>query len=105
MSLSVLRHVDVGNDERAAYLKQAAARRRTNGDEAETEVAEPEEATADVTQADMILGAERIRELEEAEEILLTVTDAGFGKRSSAYEYRVSGPRRAGDCQHHIGAA
>ena len=33
----------------------------------------------------------RIRQLEEAEEFLLTVTDAGFGKRSSAYEYRVTG--------------
>jgi DNA gyrase subunit A len=111
MSLSVLRHVDVENDERAAYLKQAAAKRRTNGDEADAEVAEAEDATgevaaaevtppdltqSDVTQsdgppADLILDAERIRALEEAEEILLTVTDAGFGKRSSAYEYRVSG--------------
>jgi DNA gyrase subunit A len=111
MSLSVLRHVDVENDERAAYLKQAAAKRRTNGDEADAEIAEAEDATgevaaaevtppdltqSDVTQsdgppADLILDAERIRALEEAEEILLTVTDAGFGKRSSAYEYRVSG--------------
>ena len=32
-----------------------------------------------------------MRELQEAEEILLTVTDSGFGKRSSAYEYRVTG--------------
>ena len=34
---------------------------------------------------------ERVAELEEAEEFLLTVTDGGFGKRSSAFEYRVSG--------------
>ena len=37
------------------------------------------------------LSADRIADLEASEEILLTVTDAGFGKRSSAYEYRVSG--------------
>jgi DNA gyrase subunit A len=37
------------------------------------------------------LSAERLDELERAEEFLLTVTDAGFGKRSSAYEYRVTG--------------
>jgi DNA gyrase subunit A len=37
------------------------------------------------------LSAERIAELDEAEEILLTVSDGGFGKRSSAYEYRTSG--------------
>jgi DNA gyrase subunit A len=45
-----------------------------------------EEAVADVT-----LSAEKVAELEAAEEILLTVTDGGFGKRSSAYEYRVAG--------------
>ena len=44
-------------------------------------------------------------ELEAAEEFLLTVTDGGFGKRSSAYEYRVTGRGGAGDCQHHAGAA
>jgi DNA gyrase subunit A len=86
MSLSVLRHVEAGNDERAAYLKQASAKRRGNGDEDDTETVEPDEVAADV-----VLSAERIGELEEAEEILLTVTDAGFGKRSSAYEYRVTG--------------
>ena len=111
MSLSVLRHVDAGNDERAAYLKHAAAKRRTNGDEVEAEIAEPDEAVpeatqvdptladippndavqADVPPTDVTLSAERIRELEDAEEILLTVTNAGFGKRTSAYEYRVSG--------------
>ena len=37
------------------------------------------------------LTAERIAEMEAAEEMLLTVTDSGFGKRSSAYEYRVTG--------------
>src|SRR5271165_3079089 len=35
--------------------------------------------------------AARIAELAAAEEVLLTVTDSGFGKRSSAYEYRVTG--------------
>ncbi len=41
--------------------------------------------------AEIRLSSERFAELEAAEEILLTVTDAGFGKRSSAYEYRVTG--------------
>jgi DNA gyrase subunit A len=40
---------------------------------------------------DVTLGDERVAELELAEEFLLTVTDGGFGKRSSAYEYRVTG--------------
>ncbi|MGA3400941.1 MAG: DNA gyrase subunit A [Acetobacteraceae bacterium] len=41
--------------------------------------------------AEVALSAERIADLEAAEELLLTVTDMGFGKRSSAYEYRVTG--------------
>jgi DNA gyrase subunit A len=87
MSLSVLRHVDAGTEERAAYLKVAAVKRRASGDEEpEPAVAEPEEVVEDVTLSD-----ERIAALEAAEEFLLTVTDGGFGKRSSAYEYRVTG--------------
>jgi DNA gyrase subunit A len=73
MSLSVLRHVE------------ATARRR-NGDADEEPAPEVEEVAAEVS-----LSAERVAELEAAEEFLLTVTNAGFGKRSSAYEYRVAG--------------
>jgi DNA gyrase subunit A len=99
ISLSVLRHVEASIEERAAYLRIANARRRANGngegnghsgaEEDATPAAEPgdgEEAPADVT-----LSPERIAELETAEELLLTVTDMGFGKRSSAYEYRATG--------------
>ncbi|HEY8290387.1 MAG TPA: DNA gyrase C-terminal beta-propeller domain-containing protein, partial [Acetobacteraceae bacterium] len=88
ISLSVLRHVDATPAEREAYIKQANARRRGAGEE-EAEAPAPvdeEEAVADVA-----LTPERLRELEDAEEMLLTVTDMGFGKRSSAYEYRVTG--------------
>jgi DNA gyrase subunit A len=85
MSLSVLRHVDATPDERAAYLKYAVAQRR-NGDEEAVEQGESDEAVADIA-----LPEARIAELAAAEEILLTVTDSGFGKRSSAYEYRVTG--------------
>ena len=84
MSLSVLRHVEATPDERAAYLKYTSAQRRI-GDE-ETETSDNDEAVADIA-----LSEPRIKELSDAEEILLTVTDSGFGKRSSAYEYRVTG--------------
>ena len=87
ISLSVLEHVAVTNEERAAYLKLANAKRRSNGDEEVTEpAAEIEEAVADVQ-----LDEARVQRLAEAEEFLLTVTNAGYGKRSSAYEYRVTG--------------
>jgi DNA gyrase subunit A len=93
IALSVLRHVEASVEERAAYLKAAAQKRREagepngNGEAAPPAAAEEaEEPVAEVTLSD-----ERFAELESAEEVLLTVTDGGFGKRSSAYEYRVTG--------------
>jgi DNA gyrase subunit A len=82
ISLSVLRHVEAGIEERAAYLK---ARNTATEDEG-AETAEADEAVAEV-----VLSDERHAELAAMEEIILTVTDSGFGKRSSAYEYRVTG--------------
>ncbi len=84
ISLVVLNHVDASVEERAAYLKYASAKRRA-GDEAETE-----EATDEVA-AEITLPPERIEQLAFAERFILTITDGGFGKRSSAYEYRVTG--------------
>ncbi|HWA79169.1 MAG TPA: DNA gyrase C-terminal beta-propeller domain-containing protein, partial [Acetobacteraceae bacterium] len=96
ISLSVIRHVDVDNDERMAYLRLAAARRHGSAEEpavpAETEgAAESGEESDDDTAAEVALSPERFAELAAAEEVLLTVTDGGFGKRTSAYEYRATG--------------
>ena len=90
MSLSFLRHLDATPAERAAYLKLANARRR-GGAEEDTEAAVPAEAEDIESDAEANLTPERVAEMEAAEELLLTVTDIGFGKRTSAYEYRVSG--------------
>ena len=86
IALSVLRHVEATPDERAAYLKAAAARRRASGEEAEVPAEEGEEQVADIA-----LSPERFDELSAAEELILAVTDGGFGKRTSAHEYRVTG--------------
>jgi DNA gyrase subunit A len=91
-SLCVLRHVETDTAERAAYLRIAAARRRGAETEEESEAAPAAEADEDATAAtEVTLTPERIAELDEAEEILLTVSNGGFGKRTSAYEYRTSG--------------
>ena len=92
-SLAVLRHVGASNGERAAYLRAIAARRRQSGyeEEAAEVAAEPTAEADEEGAADVTLSAERIASLTESEEILLTVTNGGFGKRSSAYDYRVSG--------------
>ncbi len=87
IALSVLRHVEAAPEERAAYLRLAAQRRRAAGEEPEAAVPEDAEpGTSEIT-----LTPERVAELEAAEQLLLAVTDRGFGKRTSAYEYRVTG--------------
>jgi DNA gyrase subunit A len=88
ISLSVLRHVQASPEDRLAYLRQANARRRGNGD-TEPEAAPAVEAEEDIPE--VTLSAERFADMETTEEMLLTVTDMGFGKRTSAYEYRVTG--------------
>ena len=95
-SLAVLRHVGASNAERAGFLRAIAARRRSTGyeEEAAEVIAEPvaaEPGQEDEDAADLVLTTERVADLEAAEEILLTVTNGGFGKRSSAYDYRVTG--------------
>ncbi|MBR0671337.1 DNA gyrase subunit A [Roseomonas soli] len=89
IALAVLRHVDATPDERAAYLKAAAARRRAASEDADATEAPAEETEEAV--ADIALTPERFDELAEAEELILAVTDGGFGKRTSAHEYRVTG--------------
>jgi DNA gyrase subunit A len=86
ISLTVLRHVEASIEERVAYLKLANAKRRSNGDDEGETAADAEEPAADV-----MLTPERFSELESKEEFLLTVTDLGFGKQTSGYDYRVTG--------------
>ncbi len=96
IALSVLRHVEATPAEREAAIRNAALRRRTNGNGNGTEEVEaaPAPASEDGEEegvAEITLSADRARELEEQEEIILTITDGGFGKRSLAYDYRITG--------------
>jgi DNA gyrase subunit A len=85
ISLAILRHVEATADEREAYLKRASAVRRGGNGEAE-EVVETEE-TADTIE----LGERRYVEMSAAEQFVLTISERGFGKRSSSYQYRTTG--------------
>jgi DNA gyrase subunit A len=95
IALSVLRHVDASVAERATYLRGATQRRRAAGEDVEANGNGPASGLADEegeeANAEVAMTAERTAEMEAAEEIIFTVTDGGFGKRSSAYEYRVTG--------------
>ena len=92
VSMSVLRHVEIALEERDAYLRYAAAKRRALGEAPAGEEADGDGAAeaAEVVPA-IDLPQERLVELEVLEEFILTVTSKGFGKRTSAYEYRVIG--------------
>lgn len=79
ISMSILKHVEATPDERTSYLKRANALRG-----ADEEGVEFEGAAADISD-------ERFKEMQAKEQFLLTVTNGGFGKRTSAYEYRISG--------------
>jgi DNA gyrase subunit A len=91
ISMAILRHVEASPGERAAYLKQALAMRRAQGAEvADGAVAEVEAEAEEAAEA-VELSAQRYAELGGKEQFVLTVSERGFGKRSSSYEYRISG--------------
>ncbi len=83
ISMAILNGVEATTEEARAYLKHAAAMRRAAGEEADD--APEDEAPA------AALSPQRIAQLGAAEQFILTVTQKGYGKRSSSFEYRTSG--------------
>ena len=90
VSLALLHQVEATAAETRTYLKQASAIRRATGEENsdETPTEEPEE---NGNGEETILTQERYAYLAAAEQFVLTVSASGFGKRTSSYEYRVTG--------------
>ncbi len=82
ISMTVLRGFAATSDERVAYIKM---RRAMEGDDGEGADAD-EEANGDAA-----IDQQRYIEMGAAEQFILTLSRNGFGKRSSAYEYRVTG--------------
>ena len=76
VSMTVLRHTDIDTVSRDAYIRHANARRRIDGDGGV-----PENG----------LSLETIAQFEEAEEFILSITENGYGKRTSSYQYRTTG--------------
>ncbi len=90
VSMAILRHVETTVDEARAYLRQSTAMRRAAGEEGEVAEIQVEEGE-DTNAPEAALSPERYAELGAQEQFVLTVSETGFGKRSSAYEYRVIG--------------
>ena len=76
VSMTILRHTDIDTASRDAYIRHANARRRTEGDGGV-----PENG----------LSPETIARFEAAEEFILSITENGYGKRTSSYQYRTTG--------------
>ena len=88
ISLAILRHMEATADERAAFLKM----RRAVAGEAESAETAPEPADAgEEGSADATISSERYAQMSAAEQEILTISERGYGKRTSSYEYRVSG--------------
>jgi DNA gyrase subunit A len=81
VSMTILREVEFTIEERDAYLKQASKLRRQEGEEEEEN-----NHNGDTIQ----LTPERYEAMAALEDFILTVSERGFGKRSSAYDYRCS---------------
>ena len=86
ISQSILRHVEADAEERVAYLKRANAVRRGQTVEGEENGgSDAEEATGAIE-----LGETRYVDMSANEQFVLTISEKGFGKRTSSYEYRTT---------------
>ena len=91
ISMSILRHEQIGPELRDAYLKLAGERRR-NGEEGEAADLDAEDIDSENSDiGDVVISEEMFADLAAREQFLLGVTAKGFGVRSSAYGYRITG--------------
>jgi DNA gyrase subunit A len=94
ISMSILRHEEVAPDVRNAYLSLAAKRRRPTDEDGEAVPEfppEPEEAEGEPGDQESAITEEAYADLAQREECVLSVTEKGFGVRTSAYDYRITG--------------
>ncbi len=91
ISMAILRHFDATGEERSAYLKMSRAVRG----EAETEDAAVAEVEGDEPTSGLLsderLPNERYAEMGASEQFVLTISENGYGKRTSSFEYRITG--------------
>jgi DNA gyrase subunit A len=96
ISMAILRHTEVETGERDVYLSQSLAVRRAQAGEGAdaADAAEPEvdtDAEADAAVEGASLSPARYAELAAHEQFVLTVSEKGYGKRTSSYAFRISG--------------
>jgi DNA gyrase subunit A len=95
ISMAILHHLGISSAEQRAYLRHAKAMRAATGEGLdEADAATVDDIDADSSGADegeATLSLEQISALGAQEQFILTISDSGFGKRTSSFEYRVTG--------------
>ncbi|WP_425090015.1 DNA gyrase subunit A [Stappia sp.] len=86
ISMSILHHFDCTAEERVAYLRRRRLMRGEGDDMADQVTGGDEDEVAEGE-----LSQERYAAMSAAEQIILTLSENGYGKRSSSFEYRVTG--------------
>ncbi len=86
ISMSILKHSDATSEERDEYSRISSVIKRLSAERGEDAEVTPEE-----TGLLNVLTAEKYQEMAENEQFILSVTSTGYGKRTSSYEYRVTG--------------
>ena len=89
VSMTTLNHIELETDVRDSYLRMSKARRRQEGDDEENSVDETAESETEGS-SHVTLSEEEFFRLADTEEFILSVTENGYGKRTSAYEYRIT---------------
>lgn len=90
ISMSILRHFDATPAERNTFLKQYGAIRRATGDETSEADAAPPVEDGEEDTGEVAISVERYAEMDASQQFVLTLTEYGFGKISSAYDFRIS---------------
>jgi DNA gyrase subunit A len=91
ISLSILRHFDATPEERNTFVKQYGANRRAaTGDEPDTETVAADDGDAEVEIGETALSVERYAMMDAEQQFILTISERGFGKISSSYDFRTS---------------
>ena len=87
VSMSILKHSEATSEEREEYLKISSAMKRIQAEKG----GDCEVTIADTGVEMTVLTEEKFAEMKANEQFILSVTTTGYGKRSSSYEYRVTG--------------
>ena len=86
ISMSILLHSDATSEERDEYSRVASAMKRIAAERGDDSCVSPED-----TGLLNVLSADKFKDMAEREQFILSVTSTGYGKRTSSYEYRVTG--------------